>query len=130
MHSFSVAMDCGFDEAIDKVTAALAVEGFGVLTDIDIQATLKKKIGVDRKPYRILGACNPAIANKALEADPDIGLMLPCNIVVREDDDGKIVVAITDPEPLLGMTGSDTMHEVGQDALARLQRVHSALSKQ
>lgn len=128
MYAFSLEMNCNFDDAIDKVTAALAAEGFGVLTDIDVQATLKKKIGVDRKPYRILGACNPPIANRAIEADPGIGVMLPCNVVVREDDDGKIVVSIANPEPMLGMIDSPAMSEIGHEALERLERVHSALS--
>jgi len=99
-YTFSKTLDLSMDEAIeaiDRVTEQLKQEGFGVLTDIDVQATLKKKIDVDFRPYRILGACNPGFAHKALEAEPEIGTMLPCNVVVQEVAPGQVQVSAIDP---------------------------------
>ncbi len=96
-YSFSKILDCSFDDAIERVTAHLADAGFGVLTTIDVQATLKKKIDVDFQPYTILGACNPGFAHKALLAEDKIGTMLPCNVIVQAMADGKIEVAAVDP---------------------------------
>ena len=100
---FGKAVDVGFDEAIDKVTAILQTEGFGVLSDIDVAAKLKEKLGADMPPYRILGACNPPLAHQAVEAVPDIGLLLPCNVLVREDDAGTVHVSFMDPEAVLSL---------------------------
>ena len=94
---FSKTLDVGFDEAIRRTTEALKAQGFGVLTEIDVAATLKTKIGVDFRPYRILGACNPKLAHEALTAEPDIGLMLPCNVVVQDAGAGKTKVSAIDP---------------------------------
>lgn len=94
---FSKTLDVGFDEAIRRATEALKAQGFGVLTEIDVAATLKTKIGVDFRPYRILGACNPKLAHEALTAEPDIGLMLPCNVVVQDAGAGKTKVSAIDP---------------------------------
>ncbi len=96
-YCFTKTVPTGFDETIEKVTAALGERGFGVLTTIDVKATLKKKIDVDVPSYTILGACNPGFAHKALQAEPLIGTMLPCNVVVRETEDGRVEVAAVDP---------------------------------
>lgn len=128
MYGFSIQMSCGFDEATEKVTEALKTEGFGVLTEIDVKATLKKKIDVDRKPYTILGACNPKLANEALNADPDIGLLLPCNVVVREEDDGKITVAFMDPQAVLGLVEKEGVKELAGQVRAKLEKVRDLLA--
>ena len=128
MYHFATTLTCGFDEAIDKVSAALKEEGFGVLTDIDVKATFKAKLDVDRLPYRILGACNPAFANKAISTEPDIGLLLPCNVVVREEENGEITVAFMDPMAVLSLVGRDDIGEIATEVRSRLDRVCAALS--
>lgn len=127
MYGFTVDMSGDFDAAVDKVTEALKEEGFGVLTDIDVQSTLKAKLDIERKPYRILGACNPKLANQAIEAEPDIGLLLPCNVVVREADDGTIVVGFMDPASVLGLVGRDELTDLGNEVRQKLERVRDAL---
>ncbi|WP_127474828.1 DUF302 domain-containing protein [Sulfurivermis fontis] len=127
MYGFTVNTAGDFNTALARVTEALKAEGFGVLTEIDVAATLKAKLGVDKRPYRILGACNPKLANQALEAEPDIGLLLPCNVVVREDEDGKVVVGFMDPVPVLGLVQRKELEPLGSEVRAKLQRVAEAL---
>lgn len=108
--------------AAEAVTAALKAEGFGVLMTLDLQATLQQKLGVERPPYTILGACNPALANQALNAEPEIGLLLPCNVVVYADADGETVVSAIDPETLFAVVRRDDLASLAQEVGARLRR--------
>ncbi len=128
MYSFSTKVGGGFDETISRVTEALKVEGFGVLSDIDVSATLKAKLGVERRPYRILGACNPQFADQALSAEPDIGLLLPCNVVVREEADDSVTVLFMDPVAVLDLVDNPSVPELASQVRARLERVASALN--
>jgi uncharacterized protein (DUF302 family) len=116
------ALRATYDEAITRVPEALKAEGFGVLTEIDIQSTLKQKLGVDFRRYKILGACNPPLAHEALQAELEIGLMLPCNVVVYEGDDGKAVVLAIDPTKTLATTGNPKLAELAEAVKQRLTR--------
>ncbi|MCU7959683.1 MAG: DUF302 domain-containing protein [gamma proteobacterium symbiont of Bathyaustriella thionipta] len=128
MYYFSVQIQDDFDAVIQRVSEALKVEGFGVLTDIDVQASMKAKLNIEKGPYRILGACNPPLANQAIDAEPDIGLLLPCNVVVRENEEGAITVSFMDPEAVLTLVGRDDIAKMAAEVRARLLRVSDSLS--
>ena len=127
-YGFGTTLDRPVDRAIERVREALAKEGFGVLTEIDVAATLKKKIDVDFRPYVILGACNPSLAHRALTEELNIGLLLPCNVIVYELEPGVSVVAAMDPQPALQLTGNDAIADVAGEARARLTRALDALA--
>lgn len=125
-YTFGTVLDQPIDAARSLVTDALKAEGFGVLTEIDVSATLREKLGVERAPYLILGACNPRLANLAIEADPSIGALLPCNVVLRSED-GRTAVEILDPIAALGLTGASGVAPVADEARERLRRVVDGL---
>ncbi len=124
---FGITVKMDFEQAVKAVTEALAKEGFGVLTEIDVAATLKKKLDIDRPPYKILGACNPQFAARALEAEPQIGALLPCNVVVRADAAGATVVEFMDPHAVLQLVDRPEVSEIAGEVRTRLQRVMQAL---
>ena len=122
-YTFGKRVAMPFEEALERVSAELAKEGFGVLTEIDVAATLKKKLGKQTPPYRILGACNPQFAHRALEVEPQIGALLPCNVVVRQDSEGNVFVEIMDPQAVLQLVERDEIAAIASEVRARLQRV-------
>lgn len=127
MYGFNTKFKGSFDDAVAKVTEELSKEGFGVLTEIDVKAVLKKKLDIEKRPYKILGACNPVLANQALTAEPDIGLLLPCNVVVREEEDGSIDVGFMDPQAVLQLVNRDDIGEIAAQVREKLQRVKAAV---
>ncbi len=124
---FARTLEIDFETAIARVTEALKQEGFGVLTEIDVSATLKKKLDVDFRPYRILGACNPPFAYRALQAEPHIGLMLPCNVVVQDAGDGKVTISAIDPLASMAAVHNDSLGEVATQVRAKLQHAIDSL---
>ena len=124
---FGKVVEESFDEAVEKVTAELAEEGFGVLSDSDVGAKMKEKLDKDMPRYRILGACNPALAFQAISAVEDIGLLLPCNVLVREDADGKVHVDFMDPVSVMGLVNDPGVEPLANDVRGRLERVLEAL---
>ena len=124
---FGTQVELSFDDAIDKVTAELEKEGFGVLSDIDVAAKMKAKLDKDMPPYRILGACNPVLAYQAISAVEDIGLLLPCNVLVREDAAGSVYVEFMDPERVMSLVGDPGVEPLAADVKGRLQQVMAAL---
>lgn len=126
-YGFHTTIRGPFEAALQRVLDALKVEGFGVLSDIDVQRAMKEKLGQDIAAHRILGACNPPLAYKALQAEADIGLLLPCNVTVREADDGAILVGFLNPDLMVQLTANPALKEVAEDASARLRRVRDAL---
>lgn len=127
MYHFSTRLEESMDAVLPRLAEALMAEGFGVLTEIDVQATLKKKLDIDKRPYKILGACNPSFANQALDAEPDIGLLLPCNVVVREEEDGATTVAFMDPGAVMSLVQRDDVATLAGEVRERLERVRVAL---
>jgi uncharacterized protein (DUF302 family) len=126
-YHFSKTLDVPFDQAIPRVTEALKGEGFGVLTDIDVAATMKAKLGEDFRPYRILGACNPQLAHRALQLEDKIGTMLPCNVIVQQHENGDVEVSAVDPAASMQAVDNSGLAEVAQDVRDRLKRVVDSL---
>jgi uncharacterized protein (DUF302 family) len=120
---FSKIVNDDFDKAVEKVTSKLKEEGFGVLTEIDVKATLKKKLDVDFKKYKILGACNPPFAYKALKSEDKIGIMLPCNVVVEENNDGKVEVSAVDPVASMQAVENEALGSIAEEVRSKLKKV-------
>ena len=128
MYSFSKTVMGDYESTKEKTIAALQEQGFAVLTEINVKAIMKKKLDKDLRPYIILGACNPGLAYKAITSEPDIGLLLPCNVVVREEEDEKITVAFMDPQAVLGLVGRPEIEPLAQEVKAKLHKVMNAIS--
>ena len=126
-YTFGKTVTMPFDLAVERATEALAAEGFGVLTDIDVAGTLKRKLGETVPPYRILGACNPQFAHRALSAEPRIGALLPCNVVVREETPGVVHVEFMDPSAVLGLVGRPEVVPIATEVRAKLHRALDAI---
>jgi uncharacterized protein (DUF302 family) len=126
-YTFGTRVGGSVTEVRPRVEAALKAEGFGVITEIDVQATMRVKLGIERAPYLILGACNPSLANRAIEADPSIGVLLPCNVVLREEDGATIVEAMN-PMAALGIVDGEAIRAVAEEATARLERAIATLA--
>lgn len=126
-YGMQVELVLPYEEAVERTKAALRAEGFGVLTEIDVRRTLGEKLGAEFEPYLILGACNPPLAQRALEAEHDVGLLLPCNVIVHQHGD-RAVVAAADPEAMLGVVGNPAVGAVAREAKARLARALAALT--
>jgi uncharacterized protein (DUF302 family) len=126
-YTYRQRVELPFDEAVERVTAALKEEGFGVLTEIDMSATLKQKLDVDYPRYLILGACNPHLAHEALRREREIGALLPCNVVVYDDQAGGSIVVAVDPRTMLGVVGNTNLEPIGDEAAERLQRALNSL---
>lgn len=125
-YGLSTSVKESYDDAITKVTAALKEQGFGILTEIDVQATMKKKLDVDMDKYIILGACNPNLAYQALQNEQEMGLLLPCNVIVYEKD-GTTHVSLLDPMKMMDFAGNDALYEMAEDARSRLNKVYEAM---
>ena len=129
-YGMSITVPLAYEQAVERAREALAAEGFGILAEMDIAATLRKKLDVEFRPYVILGACNPPLAHRALLAEPDIGLLLPCNVVVyAADEPGQSVVAAMDPVEALALTGNDAIRPIAEDVKGRLRRVLEAVEQ-
>lgn len=127
---FKAMLNLSYADALERVTAALKEEGFGVLTRIDVQATLKQKLGADFRPYTILGACNPPLAHRALQSNLDMGLLLPCNVIVYEEDEARTMVSVVNPMTMVELAPSEALQSVAREATDRLGRVINALREE
>lgn len=128
-YGFGTTLQVPYEEALPRVKEALKAEGFGVLTEIDVRRTLREKLGAEMEPYIILGACNPQLAHRALEQEPEIGLLLPCNVVVRAQGTGSRV-EVADPKAMLGIVGNEQLNAIAEEAKQRLQRAVASLDDQ
>jgi uncharacterized protein (DUF302 family) len=128
-YAFSTILNASYEEAISRVTNVLKEEGFGVLTEIDVKETLKKKLGVDFRKYVILGACNPPYAHRTLQADLDVGLLLPCNVIVYETDDKKTYVSAFNPVSALEIMKSDVLRKIAEEVSEKLKKVINKIAK-
>lgn len=128
MYHFSVAIRHDFEIAIDKTKAALAEHGFGIVSEIDLAATLEEKLGIKQDPYLILGACNPGFAREAVTTEPSIGVLLPCNVVVRKNGDENVIVDFMDPAVILNLVGEHQIHKIADEVRTRLEMVRDALA--
>lgn len=126
----TIRLNITYEAALTRVTEALKAEGFGVLTEIDVPATLKQKLGVDFRPYKILGACNPPLAHRALTAAPEVGLLLPCNVTVSLAPDGWVEVSLVDPLAMLGVVANPALEPIAAEARTRLERVAATLQEE
>lgn len=126
-YGFEIVLDEPMAAVVDNVKEALAAQGFGVLTEIDVEHTMRSKLGEETGPYLILGACNPGLAHQALTAEPSLGLLLPCNVVVRAETTSRTVVEFLDPSLMVAMTGNEALREVADDAATRLRAARDAL---
>jgi len=127
-YGFGTTLQIPYEEAVPRVKEALKADGFGVLTEIDVRRTMREKLGAEMEPYIILGACNPPLAHRALKQEPEIGLLLPCNVVVRSEGEGSRIV-IADPQAMPGIVGNEELNAVAEEAKRRLQRVVASLEK-
>ncbi len=126
-YGFRKQVPYSYEEAIEKITATLKEQGFGVLTTVDMQATFKKKLDIDTRKYILLGACNPVLANNAVNTELEIGLLLPCNVIVYVDDDGKTIISIVDPQIMLGVVDNPELNAIADEAKERLERALAAV---
>ncbi len=127
-YSFGGETELGFDEAVKKVTESMKEQGFGILTEIDAKKVLKEKLGLERRPYKILGACNPQFAHKAIDMEPEIGTLLPCNVLVYEKDDGRVAVSAMNPEAALKLVGNPTIEDIAKQVRKRIEKALEQLS--
>jgi uncharacterized protein (DUF302 family) len=127
-YHFSVTLHETFESAVTKTKEALAVNGFGIVSEIDMAATIQEKLGIEHDPYLILGACNPGFANTAVNRAPSIGVLLPCNVVVRTDADDEVIVDFMDPTVVLDLVGEDGIHDIADEVRTRLEMTRDAIA--
>ncbi|UWG47708.1 DUF302 family protein [Halanaeroarchaeum sp. HSR-CO] len=128
-YTHRIERDGEFDEVVEATTEALEQEGFGVLTDVDIQSTMAEKLGEDMRQYRVLGACDPSVAHAGIDAEPELGALLPCNVVVQEMESGRIAVSTVDPTALVGLTGNRDLESAAEGVSARFDSVLEAIDE-